>query len=294
MTAYRVNGKVALITGAAHGIGHELARALHRRGASVVMADWDAEEVKRGAAALGEERALGLELDVRYREANDAVVAKAVERFGGLDIVVANAGIAGPVRPMLNMSAEDFQRVLDVNLTGVANSVHASLKPIVERKGHILVIASVYAFANGALQAPYAAAKAGVEQLGRALRAELSIHGATAGVGYFGFIDTNMTKGAFMDPVTDGLLDTVPAPLRASRTPEQAAEALVRGIEKRAARTIYPRRWTALSVLRGIINPLLDVGMLKRPELTDAIRRAEEAAPLAHTTSELAGGKPTE
>ena len=294
MAAYPVNGKVALITGAAHGIGHELARALHARGASVVMADWDADEVKRGAAELGSERALGLEVDVRYREANDAVVAKAIDRFGGLDIVVANAGIAGPVRPMLNMSHEDFQRVLDINLTGVANSVHASLKPVVERKGHILVIASVYAFSNGAMQAPYAAAKAGVEQLGRALRAELSIHGASAGVGYFGFIDTHMVQGALMDPITEGLLDTLPAPLRATRTPEQAADALVRGIEKRAARTIYPRRWAVLSALRGIIGPPLDVAMIRQASFVEALRKAEEAPSLAHTTSELAGGKSTE
>jgi NAD(P)-dependent dehydrogenase (short-subunit alcohol dehydrogenase family) len=294
MASFPVRGKVALITGAAHGIGNELARALHARGASVVMADWDAEEVKRAAAALGEERALGLELDVRYREASEAVVAKALERFGGIDILVANAGIAGAVRPMLNLTPEDFQRVIDVNLTGVANSVHAGLRPIVDRRGHILVIASVYAFANGAMQAPYAMAKAGVEQLGRAVRAEISIHGATAGVGYFGFIDTHMVQGALVDPVTGGLMESVPAPLRAKRTPAQAAEALVKGIEKRAPRTIYPRRWTAYSVLRGIVNPLLDNAMLKQEPFIRALHEAEKAPATAHTTSELVGGKSTE
>jgi NAD(P)-dependent dehydrogenase (short-subunit alcohol dehydrogenase family) len=294
VSAFPVKGKVALITGAAHGIGNALAQALHARGASVVLADWDADEVKRAAAALGSERALGLELDVRYREANEAAMARALERFGGLDLLVANAGIAGGARPMLNTTPEDFQRVIDVNLIGVANSVHAALEPIVERKGHILVIASVYAFTNGALQVPYAMAKAGVEQLGRGLRAELSIHGATAGVGYFGFIDTHMVQGALVDPIVEGLMETVPRPLRAKRSPAQAAEALVKGIEKRAARTIYPRRWTALSVLRGIVGPPLDAAMVKQDTFVDALRQAETAPQLAHTTSELVGGKSTE
>ena len=293
-SSFPVSGKVALITGAGHGIGLELARSLHARGASVVLADWDADAAMGAAAALGEERALGVELDVRFAEANGAAVAKAIERFGGIDIQVANAGIAGSARPMLSLSHDDFQRVLDVNLTGVANSVHAVLPSIVERKGHILVIASVYAFANGAMQAPYAMAKAGVEQLGRALRAELSIHGATAGVGYFGFIDTHMVQGALVDPIVQGMMDTVPAPLRVKRTPHQAAEALVRGIEKRAPRTIYPRRWAALSALRGILNPMLDKAMLKQDSFTDALREAEKAPQLSRTTSELVGGKSTE
>jgi NAD(P)-dependent dehydrogenase (short-subunit alcohol dehydrogenase family) len=294
VTAYPVDGKVVLITGAAHGIGNALARALHARGASVVLADWDADEVRRAAAALGEERALGLELDVRYREANEAAVARALERFGGLDVLVANAGIAPAARPMINTSPEDFQRVLDVNLTGVANSVHAGLKPIIERKGHILVIASVYAFANGALQAPYAMAKAGVEQLGRALRSELSIHGATAGVGYFGFIDTHMVQGALADPLVERLHASTPALLRATRTPEQAAEALTRGIEKRAARTIYPRRWTVFSLFRGVLAPAMDPALNRRQEFIDALREGETAPPLSSTTSELVGGKSTE
>ena len=121
--------------------------------------------------------------------------------FGGLDIVVANAGIAQPIRPSRRVDPKAFDRVLDVNLHGVVHTVRQALPHVIERRGHVLVIASVYAFLNGAMQSSYAMSKAAVEQLGRALRVELAPHGASAGVGYFGFVDTAMVRGAFEDPI---------------------------------------------------------------------------------------------
>jgi NAD(P)-dependent dehydrogenase (short-subunit alcohol dehydrogenase family) len=163
---------------------------------------------------------------------------------------------------MRAMSTEAFERVLDVNLLGVYKTVEVALPEIVRRKGHVVVISSIYAFVNGIGAIPYAMAKAGVEQLGRALRVELVQHGASASVAYFGFIDTEMVHRAIdQDPLSEVLMDNLPRPLRKRLAPAVAGEAIVRGIEQRKPRIIRPKRWTILSVLRGILGPLGDAQM---------------------------------
>ena len=151
------------------------------------------------------------------------VVATAVERFGGLDVVVANAGIASRAATLRAMSSESCERVLDVNLMGVYRTVDVALPEIVRTRGHVVVVASVYAFINGVGAVPYAMSKAGVEQLGRALRVELVQHGASATVAYFGFIDTEMVHQAIdRDPLVDALKDTFPKALRKRLQPRNA------------------------------------------------------------------------
>ena len=184
---FPVRGKVAIVTGAARGIGFATATELSRRGASVVVLDLDPEAAAAAAAALPGP-ALGLAADVTDRGAMQRVVAETVERYGGVDVVVANAGIASRGATFRAMSGETFDRVLDVNLNGVHRTVAAALPEIIARRGHVVVVSSVYAFVNGAGATPYAMSKAGVEQLGRALRIELAQHGAGASVAYFGFI----------------------------------------------------------------------------------------------------------
>ncbi len=263
-----LNGKVALVTGGARGIGLETARALHSRGASVAIVDLDAAESERAAAAVGE-RAIGFGADVTDLPAMHYVVAQTVAQLGRLDIVIANAGIAGTLGTVRAQSPEAFDRVIEVNVLGVHRTVHAALPHIVASGGHVVLTASIYAFTNGVLLAPYAVAKAGVEQLGRALRAELARHGASAGVAYFGMIDTPMTQDGFGDDLGERFKATFPRWLLKPVGPDVAAAAVVRGIERRAARTIAPRRWVALSLLRGLLNPLLD----RRAERNAAIQR---------------------
>jgi NAD(P)-dependent dehydrogenase (short-subunit alcohol dehydrogenase family) len=101
--------------------------------------------------------------------------------------------------------------------------------------------------------------KAAVEQLGRALRAELVQHGASASVAYFGFIDTEMVHRAIdEDPLASEMLSTFPRPLRKRLAPAVAGEAIVRGIERRSPRIIRPRRWIPMSILRGVLGPITD------------------------------------
>jgi NAD(P)-dependent dehydrogenase (short-subunit alcohol dehydrogenase family) len=275
MGQYSVSGKVALVTGAAKGIGWETARLLHARGAAVALVDLDLEETERAAASIGPDRTLAFTADVTDREAVESAVAATVERFGGLDVPVANAGIAPQPRTMRSGDPELFRRVLDINLNGVCNTVDAALPHVIERRGQIVVIASVYAFLNGVMATPYAMSKAAVEQLGRALRLELAPHGASATVGYFGFVDTKMVRDAFIDPLAQQMYDTLPSFVSRRITPGAAGAALVRGIERRAPRVIAPRWWAVYSVLRGVVNPLLDARMERDDEVLRVVREAD-------------------
>jgi NAD(P)-dependent dehydrogenase (short-subunit alcohol dehydrogenase family) len=273
MTPYEVRGKVALVTGAARGIGFETARALVSRGTSVAVIDLVAEAAEAAASQLHDTQAIGLAADVTDRGALQQAVAATVERFGGLDIVVANAGIASRAATFRAMASEGFERVIDVNLMGVVRTVEAALPEIIRRRGHAVVVASVYAFGNGVGATSYAMSKAAVEQFGRALRVELVQHGASASVAYFGFIDTEMVHRAIdADPVVDSMLAAYPRPLRKRLHPAVAGEAIASGIERRAPRIIRPRRWVVMSTLRGILNPLTDA-RLERDSTVQAAAR---------------------
>jgi len=271
--------KVALVTGAARGIGFATARALSARGAAVVMVDLDAVAAERAAAEVHDSRALGLAGDVTDRAAMQRAVAAAVDRFGRLDVVVANAGIASRVATFRAMPPETFERVLDVNLLGVCRTVEAALPEIVPRRGHVVVVSSIYAFTNGVGATPYAMSKAAVEQFGRALRLELTPHGASASVAYFGFIDTDMVHRAIdADPLASSMFEVLPRPLHKRLTPAVAGEAIVRGIERRSPRIIRPRRWTVMSVLRGVLNPLTDAQAERDQASLARIREADARA----------------
>jgi NAD(P)-dependent dehydrogenase (short-subunit alcohol dehydrogenase family) len=274
--SYSVAGKVALVTGAERGIGWETARLLHSRGASVALVDLDEDAAKQAAERIaGDGRVIGIGADVTDREAIEAAVQETVEAFGGLDVVVANAGIAPPTATMRVIDEDAFERTVEIDLLGVWRTVRASLPPIVERRGHVVVVASVYAFFNGVLNASYAMSKAGVEQLGRALRVELVPHGASASVAYFGFIDTRMVQAAFEDPIARHLEESQPRWMLRRLPPSAAGEAIVTGIERRAPRIIAPRWWAVWSVLRGILNPFFDARAERDARLQEAVSEGD-------------------
>ncbi len=277
MPALDLKGKVALVTGAARGIGFETARQMHLRGASVTVVDLDPERSREAAERIGP-RALGIGADVTDAGAIKAAVAATVERFGGLDVVVANAGIAqGKVATTRGIGSEEWERVFEVDLLGVWRTVRAALPQIVERQGHVVVTSSVYAFVNGVLNSPYAVAKAGVESMGRALRTELTPLGASAGVAYFGWVDTGMVQEAFEREHSGRMEENLPGFLSKRIQPDEAGAAVVRGIEERAPRIFAPRWWRYVSALRGLINPLLDRRFEHDPAMLETIREVEAA-----------------
>jgi NAD(P)-dependent dehydrogenase (short-subunit alcohol dehydrogenase family) len=277
MPAYDLNGKVALVTGAARGIGYETARQMHLRGASVAVVDIDAAEAREAAERIGPQ-AIGLATDVTDHSAVMQSVAETVERFGGLDVVVANAGIAQKqMATVRGIGVEEWERVFEVDMLGVWRTVRAALPQIVERQGHVVVTASVYAFVNGMLNSPYAVAKSGVESLGRSLRAELTPLGASASVAYFGFVDTKLVQDA-VAANGDRMQQNLPEFLRKRITPDQAGAAVVRGIEERAPRIFAPKWWRYVSAFRGLINPLLDRRMDSDSRVLATIREVEAEA----------------
>jgi len=284
MANFDIAGKVAIVTGAARGIGLGTAQALARRGATVVIVDLDATAARSAAEGLPGP-SLGFAADVTDRGALRQVVAEVVAQRGGVDIVVANAGVASRGATVRSMNGEAFDRVLTVDLFGVYNTVIAALPQIADRGGHVVVTSSIYAFVNGLGVAPYAMAKAGVEALGRALRVELVPHSAGASVAYFGFIDTDMVRlGIDEDDLAHRFSKTLPRVLRKRLSLAQAGEAVARGIERRSPRIIAPRRWAAFSALRGILNPLIDGYMVKDAEVQAIVRaldsRGDEPQPL--------------
>jgi len=282
MPSYDLSGKVALVTGAARGIGFEAARQLHLRGASVAVLDLDAEQAREAAGRIGP-RAIALGADVTDEGAMLAAVATVVERFGGLDVAVANAGIAPPtVTTARTMPAEQWRQVVDVNLIGAWHTARAALPQVSERGGQLVFIGSIYSFANGLLASPYAVSKAGVEALGRALRAELAPLGASASVVYFGWVETDLVRNS-LDHEDGGrgtriLGEILPAFLLKRITPEEAGAAIVRALEERAPRSFTPAVWRYLSALRGLMNPLLDRRMDHDAKIAAVVSEVEAAA----------------
>ncbi|WP_062985413.1 short-chain dehydrogenase/reductase [Nocardia anaemiae] len=273
---YDVDGKVVLITGAAQGIGRELADILHARGASVALVDIDGAGLTAAATALGP-RALPFAADVADRAAMNRAITDTVDHFGCLNVVVANAGVVPRPATLRTIDGRDFDRVIDINLTGVFNTVRPALDHVVTARGHVVVVSSCAAFAPGMAGAPYMISKAGVEQLGRALRVELSPFGATAGVAYFGIVDTAMTHATLDDDHLGRALDELlPWPLSRRITAAQAARAVADGIEQRAPRTIAPATgWGPYALLRGAMNVVLDTRLARDPRVHELVRAVE-------------------
>jgi NAD(P)-dependent dehydrogenase (short-subunit alcohol dehydrogenase family) len=251
--AWDLNGRTALITGGASGIGAELARQLSARGMRVGLIDVDGSRL--GSIVPGAETAVA---DVRDAAALTAAVDDLAARLGGVDVAVANAGIAtgGPLRLI---DPATFEDTIDVNLLGVWRTVRASLPHVLERRGHLLLIASAAAVLSPAGLAAYGASKAGVEALGKVLRVEVKPHGATVGVGYYLFLNTPMVTAGEDSPIFQRSRARVPAPLIKTWPLEPAVARTVTAIEKRSRAAVYPPFLRGLMLLRGLFdNPLMD------------------------------------
>jgi len=266
-----VNGKVALITGGANGVGAEVARRLHDKGARVVLTDLDEVLLKEVATRLGEDRVLAAVADVRDLSAMQNAVDKGIERFGGIDIVMANARI-GTYGSVLQVDPEAFRTLIDVNVVGVFHTVRATLPSVIDRQGYVLIVSSGAAYLAFPGLAPYNASKAGVEHFANALRLEVAHLGVDVGSAHMSWIDTPLVRESKADLSTvREMLASLPGPLAKTTSVEKCGDSFVKGIEARKRRINCPG-W--VEVLRWI-RPLLATRMVE----AQAAKTASELLP---------------
>jgi len=240
-----LKNKVVLITGGARGIGAATARSIAAKGGKLVLTDVDQEPLDALAAELGAENVLAIVADVTDLPSMEAAVAAGVAKFGGIDVVMANAGIAS-YGSVLAVDPATFRRVLDINILGVFHTVRAALPALFERRGYVLIVSSLAAFAPAPGLAAYNASKAGVEHFGNALRLEVAHRGVGVGVAHMSWIDTPLVQDARKDlKAFDELVSNLPTPLNRTTTVEACVNAFVKGIAKRKRRVFVPG-WVGL------------------------------------------------
>ncbi|WP_441249174.1 SDR family oxidoreductase [Kitasatospora sp. McL0602] len=250
-----LSAQVVVVTGAARGVGALTARKLAQRGAKVALVGLEPEELKAVAALCGP-AASYWEADVTDIEALTATARAIQDRYGRIDTVVANAGIAIG-GPLLDSDPRAFNRVIEVNLLGSVATARAFLPALVESGGYLLQIASLAAITPAPLMAAYCASKAGVEAFAHSLRAEVAHQGVKVGVGYLSWTDTDMVRGADQDDVLRQMRARLPWPANKTYPLAPAVDRLVAGIARRSAH-VYAQAWLrGMQPVRALLPTLI-------------------------------------
>ncbi|TWD84082.1 NADP-dependent 3-hydroxy acid dehydrogenase YdfG [Kribbella amoyensis] len=252
-----MSGKVVLVTGASRGIGAAVARRLASEGDKLALVGLEPEELRQVAEECGPD-AGWWEADVTDLASLQAAVDAVVERYGRIDVVVANAGIAAPGFTR-SMDPAVFERVLDVDLYGVWRTVRVTLPHLLASKGYLLLVSSLAAVVHIPGLASYTVAKAGVEAMGNSLRAELRHLGVKVGVAHMTFVDTDMVRGVDEHPVFGKVRTGIPLANRVYPL-DFAVEKFVRGIRRRS-RVVHVPGWIGpLKAVRALIPHVVEFG----------------------------------
>ena len=263
-------GRRVLITGGARGIGAGLARRLHARGDRVALAGLEPDLLAEVAASCGD--APWVRCDVSDRASVDEAVADLVDRLGGLDVVVANAGIAAQT-PIVGGDPALFERIVAVNTLGSYYTLRAAAPHISHPDGYALAVSSLAAAVHVPLLGAYSASKAAVEAIGNTLRIELVPTGAHVGVAYFAELDTDMTHRGFGTGAAEAL--TGGGSITPTTSLEVALDALERGIGRRSRRIVAP--WWVAAALppRMVVQRVIDRAVARRVPAALAIATQE-------------------
>jgi NAD(P)-dependent dehydrogenase (short-subunit alcohol dehydrogenase family) len=272
---YDLRGKTVFITGAARGIGAECARRTAAKGANVALVGLEPEELEAVAADCGP-AAAWFEADVTDRDSVQQAVDGTVERFGGIDVCISNAGIAGG-GPVHLLPGEAIERIVEINLLGSMKVIRACLPHVLERGGYVLQIASVAAAVHAPGMSGYSASKAGVEAYANCLRPEVKHHGVGVGVGYFSWIDTDLVRGADDRRSYRMLRSKLRGPFAKTYPVSAVGDAVVEGIESRSRWVVVPKWAAALLWLRPIIHRLSEAQGSRTMEEFEPIAAAEIA-----------------
>ncbi|MEJ7634814.1 SDR family oxidoreductase [Aeromicrobium sp.] len=246
-------GKVALITGAARGIGAGVARGFVERGGKVALVGLEPALLTELSDELGDS-AGWWEADVRDSAAVAAAINAAAAHFGRIDFVLANAGIAsyGTVR-QIDDSA--FERVVDINVNGVFRTLKHATPHLVETKGYALVVASLASFTALAGLGSYNASKAGAESLALAYKQEVAHLGVGVGVCHPSWIDTDIVRNAEKDlPSFREVRKKLPYPANSTTSVEDCVELILHGFAKRKGRVYVPKGVLLANWMKALTN----------------------------------------
>jgi NAD(P)-dependent dehydrogenase (short-subunit alcohol dehydrogenase family) len=262
---WSISGRVIFITGGARGIGAETGRALAHRGATVVLADIDAEMLERTARTMTPEP-LTVALDVTDPAACESAVERALEEHGRLDVVWANAGI-GSFGPLALTSPTAWRRTIEVNLLGAYYTVRAALGSVIEQRGFVAVTASAASFAHAPGMSAYAASKAGVEAMCNSLRTEVAHLGVGVASIHPTWIDTDMVReGEAEQRAFHRLREAMRPPFGRTYPLQRAVDDIVAGLEQRRRRICTPR----FVQLAHALRPALTTRFFERDQLAAA------------------------
>jgi NAD(P)-dependent dehydrogenase (short-subunit alcohol dehydrogenase family) len=268
-----VAGRRILITGAARGIGAALARQLHAGGAKVALLGLEADLLADVAHECGD-------APWRYCDVGDSaqverVVTTLVSELGGLDVVVANAGVARQLA-LIGGDPTVMEETLAVNVLGVYYTLRAAGPHICHPDGYVLIVSSLAAAVNLPLAGAYSASKAAAEALGNTLRNEIRHTGAKVGIAYFAELDTDMTTRGFGTAAARAILGRSTVSGVAPLGP--AIDAVERAIARRKRKVVSPW-WVALALpLRPIAQHLIDIALRRGVARALEIARTEEAS----------------
>jgi NAD(P)-dependent dehydrogenase (short-subunit alcohol dehydrogenase family) len=249
-----IAGKTIFVTGAARGIGAETVRRAAARGANVAAVGLEPDELERVASSCGD-RGAAFECDVTDRDQIQAAVDGTLERFGGIDAVVVNAGI-GNGGLMRYMEPDAFEAVLRVNLIGSYRTIQATLPHVIDRRGYMLQIASVAAIVHTPGMAAYSASKAGVEAMADSLRGEVAHLGVDVGQAYFSWIGTDLVYGGDDNPIAQRAQAELRGPLAKRYPVSMAADAIIQGIEERRRIVVTPKWVRPMVAIKTILQRL--------------------------------------
>ncbi|MBW5485209.1 SDR family oxidoreductase [Streptomyces bambusae] len=253
-----LEGQVAVVTGAARGVGELLARKLSARGAKVALVGLEPEALKEVSQRLHTDSDTWF-ADVTDHEAMARVAEEVKERFGKVDIVVANAGVAAG-GPFGDSDPGAWRRVIEVNLIGGAVTARAFLPVLTASRGYFLQIASLAAITPAPMMTAYCASKSGVEAFAHCLRAEVGHTGVRVGVGYLSWTDTDMVRGADQDDVMRELRRRLPWPANRTYPLGPAVDRIVAGIERRSVH-VYAQWWLrGMQSVRGYLPSVIALG----------------------------------
>lgn len=259
----KLSGRRVVITGAARGIGEEVARLAAARGARVAAIGLEPERLRTLADEIGG-NAIWREADVRDGAAVKSAIDDCARVMGGIDGVIANAGVVsyGTVRQVDETS---FERVLDINVNGVFRTLKHATDHLQNTRGHAMVVASAMSFTPLAGLASYAASKAGVEMLALAYRQEVAHLRITVGVVHPSWIDTDLVRGADEDiPSYRALRNRLPYPANVVTSVDRVATAIVDGFEHRRSRVYVPRAVLGANWAKAALNSPLAWPWMRR------------------------------